>query len=977
MQEEAFVKSQLVAFCKALSKVEAPLKQKHVRALVVGTHKLRSSRIFWHAVSRVQLEKNPVLTWKFCQLLHKLIHDGHRKVTEESTNHISRLTQLGNFWQHLRSSGYGQANTCYSKMLVTRLQFHKKYPSIPGNLILNQRQLEVLTSDINETYELAIDMLDQMEELLNLKATIMSIMDSLRWSSLVPQGQCLLAPLILVILDTSKLYDYLVKALFKLHSSLPADTLVGHRERFYDIIRRTKKFYEETGNLQYFKYLVQIPTLPTTAPNFQQASELDDYQTPQAYLHAVAASESGDGDQSPPDAQSVCDEQINNIIDLSMPQLDNASLLGEPIATSTPIPSTSHSQQQSTPIFDPKDEVIVRLRQDIDMERDTKERLIQEARIRIEQYETRLVQMKQEIDLHKEATEEREKELQDLRAMSTNRVQEQQQSTEEIEKKVQETEQKFTKLKGVYQQLREDHIKSLTEIRDLRSRIDTNEKTTGEREEELKSLKSNLEQSMQERAFFESQAKLVQESIQTHAQSLHSSQTKVEQLQSELEDLKESGEAQKAQANKQIQLLKEENIQMKKQFSEFVRTIALNILDQALEDLQNATSISYPTHLAAARLRALMEQFDVLNSMLAAEDNSSESQKIEFSKCSLLLAQNLSDVLVNCASAAYTASIQHYEGVNEQCRQVHQRSTQFYKELQADDHCLSATALPLAQQIKAELEQLEELMKQLPSENAGDLNVETMGKQLEEEMKRMGEAIAAAVAHIDDLQKRSREANTGIRLEVNDKILDACNSLMHAVRVLVISSKEVQEEIVGQGKGSASPIEFYKRNHLWTEGLISAGRAVGVAAQELVKSADSLVMGKGGKFEHIIVAAGSIGASVAQLFVSSRVKAEKGSQKLAELGTASRAVNKCTASLVGAVKTGQQSLAEEQLLDFSNLSLHETKKEEMESQVRTLELEAELTKERLRLAALRKQHFHIAQLVSNNQQENGNGAAQS
>jgi huntingtin interacting protein 1 len=94
--------------------------------------------------------------------------------------------------------------------------------------------------------------------------------------------------------------------MFKLHSSLPADTLIGHRERFYDIFRRTKKFYEETGNLQYFKYLVQIPTLPTAAPNFQQASELDEYKAPQAYLHAVAASDSGD--QTPPDAQSVCDE---------------------------------------------------------------------------------------------------------------------------------------------------------------------------------------------------------------------------------------------------------------------------------------------------------------------------------------------------------------------------------------------------------------------------------------------------------------------------------------------------------------------------------------------------------------------------------------------------------------------------------------------------------------------------------------------
>lgn len=39
----------------------------------------------------------------------------------------------------------------------------------------------------------------------------------------------------------------------------------------------------------------------------------------------------------------------------------------------------------------------------------------------------------------------------------------------------------------------------------------------------------------------------------------------------------------------------------------------------------------------------------------------------------------------------------------------------------------------------------------------------------------------------------------------------------------------------------------------------------------------------------------------------------------------------------------------------------------MESQVKTLELEAELTRERLRLAALRKQHYHLASLVANDQ----------
>jgi hypothetical protein len=40
----------------------------------------------------------------------------------------------------------------------------------------------------------------------------------------------------------------------------------------------------------------------------------------------------------------------------------------------------------------------------------------------------------------------------------------------------------------------------------------------------------------------------------------------------------------------------------------------------------------------------------------------------------------------------------------------------------------------------------------------------------------------------------------------------------------------------------------------------------------------------------------------------------------------------------------------------------------MESQVRTLELEAELERERIRLAGLRKKHYHLASLVS---QENG------
>jgi len=56
-------------------------------------------------------------------------------------------------------------------------------------------------------------------------------------------------------------------------------------------------------------------------------------------------------------------------------------------------------------------------------------------------------------------------------------------------------------------------------------------------------------------------------------------------------------------------------------------------------------------------------------------------------------------------------------------------------------------------------------------------------------------------------------------------------------------------------------------------------------------------------------------------------------------------------------------------LDMSSLSLHQTKRLEMESQVRVLELEASVSQERLRLAALRRHHYQLAGEVEGWDQE--------
>lgn len=46
--------------------------------------------------------------------------------------------------------------------------------------------------------------------------------------------------------------------------------------------------------------------------------------------------------------------------------------------------------------------------------------------------------------------------------------------------------------------------------------------------------------------------------------------------------------------------------------------------------------------------------------------------------------------------------------------------------------------------------------------------------------------------------------------------------------------------------------------------------------------------------------------------------------------------------------------------DASKLTLHMAKRQEMDTQIRVLELEKELEQHRLKLAALRKQHYQLA-----------------
>lgn len=149
---------------------------------------------------------------------------------------------------------------------------------------------------------------------------------------------------------------------------------------------------------------------------------------------------------------------------------------------------------------------------------------------------------------------------------------------------------------------------------------------------------------------------------------------------------------------------------------------------------------------------------------------------------------------------------------------------------------------------------------------------------------------------------------------------------------------------------------FYKKNNRWTEGLISAAKAVATSTNMLIETADGVISGRGKNLEQLIVASNDVSASTAQLVAAARVKAAFASKTQERLEEASKAVTGACRSLVRQVQKiiSSRDNEESEKVDYASLGDHEFKVREMEQQVEILQLENGLAAARTRLGEMRK-----------------------
>jgi huntingtin-interacting protein 1-related protein len=215
-------------------------------------------------------------------------------------------------------------------------------------------------------------------------------------------------------------------------------------------------------------------------------------------------------------------------------------------------------------------------------------------------------------------------------------------------------------------------------------------------------------------------------------------------------------------------------------------------------------------------------------------------------------------------------------------------------------------------------------------QTSGDL-----GDLVDQELTKAADAIDAAVDRLARLKKKPRDGYSTYELRINDAILDAAIAVTNAIAELIQAATASQQEIVREGRGSASRTAFYKKNNRWTEGLISAAKAVASSTHTLIETADGVISGRNSP-EQLIVASNDVAASTAQLVAASRVKATFMSQTQERLETASKAVGAACRSLVRQVQAiiAERSRDETEAVDYATLSGHEFKVQEMEQQVR-------------------------------------------
>lgn len=895
---DSIMRSQMTHVRKALSEQPIPPKQKHVRAIILETYDARSSRFYFSTARELPLSTNPVVCWKFLVVLHKILRGGHPQCIKDAIHEGNHLISLLNLWQG-RYSDYETFIVGLMKALLQKLKTHKLVSVLPGNMEVSAPELiAVMGPNLNRQYEVCGSFLDYQDTLLSFLRVALEWAEKGRTSFASSQIYCRLIALVQVIQDCAALYDLIIESLFNLHTNVDHDILGMYRDRFVGQYEKMKKYFDVCGRINYLKSLITVPVLTGGPPNFLDV-------TSRAHHQNLVVTVNEDDDKSL-DESTMREPSPTHLIEVdTINPLDSTPAAHEPdVADKFDAifgPSTAAQftfNGSSNPPKQPENHEYI---MEIEMLKSEIRRLQHEHIEAGTSLYMRIRQLEDEIKDLVQRRSQYEEEISRIRG-----------HIQETETSASSSSDKFNKLRDAYSKLREEHLVNLRRVGTLQ-----------------KELADGKDSRLQALTQAEADSRTAREQL---------GRLEVEAQQNSL-----------AEAHRLYFRLVRQSCQGG---SDLLRS---NMTTLRGEDLVSCRSSA----------EFLLERLQVAYSNLTGiETSSRDCNQQHPGELVVLIAQfgcHLSEIVIHGkATSQSAASVEKSDELVKLCKNCGEEALTLFGTLPNDlEQGNSLAVISGLTLVRRRLDAIRVLTEELKPKVL-DVGEEEMTSLLDKEMAAMTALIANAELQFKNLLEKSKNSMTGIQLEVHSQILDSCTDLMAAIRLLVAKARELQNEIVTGNRGTATVKEFYKKHNRWTEGLLSAAKAVGASANLLMESADLVVAGNGGKLEHLMVAAQEIAASTTQLIVASRVKANTSSAHLMALQAAGRDVSKATGAVVAGAKSAVNIREQTGDMGFASLTFTQARRAEVDLQANLLSLEANLATQRKRLAELRRKNYATA-----------------
>ncbi|KAG8954966.1 sla2 Src-like adaptor 2 [Tulasnella sp. 424] len=1001
---------------KATSPEESAPKQKHVRKCIVYTWDYHSSLSIWTGLRVQPILSDEVQTFKALIVVHKVLQEGHPITIKEGQGQTSwlRVAEVGTDVQVI--AGYGALIRAYVSFILSKLRFHRSHPEFNGLFEYEEYVSLKGIDDPNQGYETITDLMNLQDQIESFQKLIFA---HFRHSA---NNECRISALVPLVKESYGIYRFITSMLRAMYRRTDdRDALEPLRQRYNSQHYSLRKFYYECSNLKYLTGLINVPKLGQDPPNLldsggavpdlpnrptttkppatpdpvenadsamvaEQARMLKEYEDKQASLQAARLAE----EQKARDAEAA---RLREFEELQRQQAERERLAQEELLRQQQM----QAQMQQMHMNDYNGQRMQEIEREMLAMRGQYER----DQMMLEQYDQRVKGL--------------ESELATMTAHAGSQLLSKDELIKQLTEQVNHWRNKYEALAKLYTQLRGEHLDMLgkfkqfqlkansaqeaidkmermerdmkaknLELADMirerdRARFDV-DRLKGSQKEEVERLRRDL-RFANERAedATRNKSQEVGGMLAKYNRQLNELEESLRSKQIQIEDLLRQTQGLTDQAlNAQIDTLILDNRKKLNQIIDSIFQACVQKVDDAIYELespagtgnQNATP-EYVLSMIEKCVGNATEFATVFSLYLGGEVG---GDHVEVIKAANEYAQTLSDVLINSKGLTRLleedSTIDRLTAVAKSAGDIGLR---FFINLQSYklDLIQSASAkkeIPMRNNMEARSsltrlsETVEALIPKAKSSSLAKTNGD-IGDVVEAEMLGAARAIEAATQRLQELMSRPRDSSrySAVDLQVHDSILAAAMAITNAIARLIQAATESQQEIVAQGRGSSSAQQFYKKNNRWTEGLISAAKAVAYATTLLIESADGVLSGTH-SLEQLIVASNEVSSATAQLVAASRVKASLMSKTQDRLEMAARAVTEACKALVRQVKAiTTKQLNDEQLPDYGQMAIHEFKVREMEQQVEILKLEKDLGAARHRLGAMRRAGYHATE----------------